>query len=163
MTGLPPFQSQSEFLIFKKIEKLDYSFHEGFNEDAKNLVQQLLVIEPQDRYSRIRITNISNRLGIWIPGIQILGSIILRGFKCVELVKNRTTWQLVQYFNTGLVPYSDPQCNTFQGRSNKMLQKITPPPPPSLMSVGTFHYRSQSMDKMVDPNNGFVHSIYVGQ
>jgi hypothetical protein len=32
MTGLPPFQSQSEFLIFKKIEKLDYSFHEGFNE-----------------------------------------------------------------------------------------------------------------------------------
>ena len=49
MTGLPPFQSQSEFLIFKKIEKLDYSFHEGFNEDAKNLVQQLLVIEPQNR------------------------------------------------------------------------------------------------------------------
>jgi 3-phosphoinositide dependent protein kinase-1 len=50
MTGLPPFQSQTEFLIFRKIEKLEYSFHEGFNEDAKNLVQQLLVIEPQDRY-----------------------------------------------------------------------------------------------------------------
>jgi 3-phosphoinositide dependent protein kinase-1 len=55
MTGLPPFQSQSEFLIFKKIEKLDYSFHEGFNEDAKHLVQQLLVIEPQ------------NRFGSWLP------------------------------------------------------------------------------------------------
>ena len=50
MTGLPPFQSQTEFLIFRKIEKLEYSFHEGFNEDAKNLVQQLLVIEPKDRY-----------------------------------------------------------------------------------------------------------------
>ena len=49
ITGLPPFQSQSEWLIFKKIEKLDYTFQEGFNEEAKELIRSLLVIEPGDR------------------------------------------------------------------------------------------------------------------
>lgn len=49
LTGLPPFQSQSEYLIFQKIQKLEYSFHEGFNEDAKDLIKRLLVIEPSER------------------------------------------------------------------------------------------------------------------
>ncbi len=49
LTGLPPFQSQSEYLIFQKIQKLEYSFHEGFNEHAKHLIQRLLVIEPTER------------------------------------------------------------------------------------------------------------------
>ena len=29
ITGMSPFQSQSEYLIFQKIQKLEYSFHEG--------------------------------------------------------------------------------------------------------------------------------------
>jgi serine/threonine protein kinase len=49
LTGLPPFQSQSEYLIFQKIQRLEYSFHEGFNENAKDLICKLLVIEPSDR------------------------------------------------------------------------------------------------------------------
>ena len=49
LTGIPPFQSQSEYLIFQKIQKLEYSFHEGFNDTAKNLIQRLLVIEPSER------------------------------------------------------------------------------------------------------------------
>lgn len=49
ISGIPPFQSKSEYMIFKKIEKLDYSFHEGFDEHAKDLVKRLLVIEPKDR------------------------------------------------------------------------------------------------------------------
>ena len=43
LTGLPPFQSQSEYLIFQKIQKLEYSFHEGFDENAMNLIKRLLV------------------------------------------------------------------------------------------------------------------------
>jgi len=49
MTGQPPFQSSSEYLIFKKIQKLDYTFQEGFNEEAKDLIRRLLVIEPRER------------------------------------------------------------------------------------------------------------------
>eukprot|EP00094_Tigriopus_californicus_P012740 TCALIF_12315-PA protein Name:"Similar to Pdpk1 3-phosphoinositide-dependent protein kinase 1 (Rattus norvegicus)" AED:0.07 eAED:0.07 QI:0/0/0/0.75/0.33/0.25/4/0/623 len=48
-TGLPPFQSQSEYLIFQKIQRLEYCFHEGFDENAKDLVRQLLVIAPTER------------------------------------------------------------------------------------------------------------------
>ena len=42
ISGIPPFQSKSEYMIFKKIEKLEYSFHEGFDEQAKDLVKRLL-------------------------------------------------------------------------------------------------------------------------
>jgi len=49
LSGMPPFQSQSEYLIFQKIQKLEYSFHEGFNNEARDLVKRLLVIEPTER------------------------------------------------------------------------------------------------------------------
>ena len=34
---------------FQKIQKLDYTFQEGFNEEAKDLIRRLLVIEPRER------------------------------------------------------------------------------------------------------------------
>ncbi len=49
VTGMPPFQSQSEFLIFQKITKLEYTFYEGFDEHAKDLIRGLLVIDPEKR------------------------------------------------------------------------------------------------------------------
>lgn len=49
ITGTPPFQSPSQYLIFKKIERLEYTFTEGFNEEAKDLIQKLLVTDPQMR------------------------------------------------------------------------------------------------------------------
>lgn len=49
LTGSPPFQAASEYLIFQKIQKLEYSFHDGFNAEAKELVEQLLVLDPADR------------------------------------------------------------------------------------------------------------------
>ena len=52
ISGIPPFQSKSEYMIFKKIEKLEYSFHEGFDENAKDLVKKLLVIEPKERLGK---------------------------------------------------------------------------------------------------------------
>ena len=35
--------------FIQKIQKLDYSFQEGFNEEAKDLIRRLLVIEPKER------------------------------------------------------------------------------------------------------------------
>ncbi|CDW57202.1 Pkinase and PH 3 domain containing protein [Trichuris trichiura] len=49
LSGLPPFRAPNEYLIFQKITKLDYSFPEGFNEVAMDLVQKLLVLEPAER------------------------------------------------------------------------------------------------------------------
>jgi len=37
------FQGLSEYLTWEKIKQLDYSFPDGFDEDAKDLVERLLV------------------------------------------------------------------------------------------------------------------------
>ena len=62
ISSIPPFQSKSEYMIFKKIEKLDYSFHEGFDENAKNLVKRLLVIEPKERLGKTYATSMLGKL-----------------------------------------------------------------------------------------------------
>lgn len=49
VSGLPPFRSRSEYYIFQKILKLEYEFPEGFCEEAKDLVQKLLVVEADQR------------------------------------------------------------------------------------------------------------------
>lgn len=49
VAGLPPFWARSEYLIFQKILKLDYVFPDGFSSSARNLVEQLLVLDPKQR------------------------------------------------------------------------------------------------------------------
>ncbi|KZT08424.1 kinase-like protein [Laetiporus sulphureus 93-53] len=49
ITGRFAFQGLSEYLTFQKIKQLDYSFPEGFDEQAKDLVQRLLVRDPAKR------------------------------------------------------------------------------------------------------------------
>jgi len=55
ITGAPPFQAASEYLIFEKIRKLEYSFRDGFEEQARDLVQNLIVIEPLNRLGATEI------------------------------------------------------------------------------------------------------------
>ena len=43
IAGRFPFQGMSEYLTWQKIKSLEYSFPDGFDEDAKDLVQKLLV------------------------------------------------------------------------------------------------------------------------
>jgi 3-phosphoinositide dependent protein kinase-1 len=49
VTGMPPFVSQSEYLIFQKIQAKDYTFPEGFDPAARDLVTRLLELAPADR------------------------------------------------------------------------------------------------------------------
>ena len=43
IAGRFAFQGLSEYYTLQKIKQLDYSFPDGFDEDAKDLVQKLLV------------------------------------------------------------------------------------------------------------------------
>ncbi|KAI0342133.1 kinase-like protein [Trametopsis cervina] len=43
------FQGLSEYLTWQKIKQLDYSFPDGFDEQAKDLVEHLLVRDPRQR------------------------------------------------------------------------------------------------------------------
>lgn len=49
VAGVPPFRGGSEYLIFQKILKLDYEFPEGFNQTIRDLVENLLVLDPNAR------------------------------------------------------------------------------------------------------------------
>ncbi|XP_059620040.1 3-phosphoinositide-dependent protein kinase 1 [Phlebotomus argentipes] len=49
VSGLPPFRAGSEYLIFQKILKQDLTFPDGFDMAAKDLVEKLLVIDPNAR------------------------------------------------------------------------------------------------------------------
>ncbi|XP_076034742.1 putative 3-phosphoinositide-dependent protein kinase 2 isoform X2 [Oratosquilla oratoria] len=49
ISGYAPFRSTNQFRIFQMIHKLEYEFPDGFCEKAKDLVQNLLVINPKER------------------------------------------------------------------------------------------------------------------
>jgi 3-phosphoinositide dependent protein kinase-1 len=49
ISGRFAFQGLSEYLTWQKIKSLDYTFPDGFDEDAKDLVQRLLVRDPSQR------------------------------------------------------------------------------------------------------------------
>ncbi|EKM80833.1 hypothetical protein AGABI1DRAFT_36927, partial [Agaricus bisporus var. burnettii JB137-S8] len=58
IAGRFAFQGLSDFLTWQKIKKLEYSFPEGFDDEAKDLIQKLLVREPAER------------LGVGSPGSE---------------------------------------------------------------------------------------------
>jgi len=49
IAGSPPFQAASEYLIFQKIQKLEYNFPEGFDPQGRDLVSKMLVLDPEQR------------------------------------------------------------------------------------------------------------------
>ncbi|OUC46592.1 kinase domain protein [Trichinella nativa] len=53
LSGLPPFRAANEYLIFQKINKLDYEFPDGFNTVAMDLVRNFLKIEPAERLGSV--------------------------------------------------------------------------------------------------------------
>merc|ERR1712071_420659 len=52
--GYPPFIEQNQRELFRKIRKGQYEFHEEYwgqvSDDAKNLIRQLLTVQPSKRY-----------------------------------------------------------------------------------------------------------------
>lgn len=49
LAGSPPFQSRSEYIIFQKIQKLEYKFPDSFDPVGRDLVEKLLVLDPAER------------------------------------------------------------------------------------------------------------------
>lgn len=57
LSGRPPFKAGNEYQTFQKIVALDYTFPRGFPEVAHDLVERLLVLDPQRRLSIEHIKN----------------------------------------------------------------------------------------------------------
>ncbi|CZS97397.1 probable 3-phosphoinositide-dependent protein kinase 1 [Rhynchosporium agropyri] len=57
LSGRPPFKASNEYQTFQKIVGLDYQFPPGFPSAARDLVERLLVLDPQRRLSIEHIKN----------------------------------------------------------------------------------------------------------
>jgi 3-phosphoinositide dependent protein kinase-1 len=57
LAGRPPFKAANEYLTFQKIVALEYEFPPGFPPAARDLVERLLVHDPQRRLSIEHIMN----------------------------------------------------------------------------------------------------------
>lgn len=57
LAGRPPFKAANEYQTFQKIVALDYEFPRAFPEVAKDLVERLLVLDPQRRLPIEHIKN----------------------------------------------------------------------------------------------------------
>ncbi|KAL2069735.1 hypothetical protein VTL71DRAFT_14414 [Oculimacula yallundae] len=57
LSGRPPFKAANEYQTFQKIVQLDYQFPPGFPLAARDLVERLLVLDPQRRLSIEHIKN----------------------------------------------------------------------------------------------------------
>uniref|UniRef100_A0A915BZX3 3-phosphoinositide-dependent protein kinase 1 n=2 Tax=Parascaris univalens TaxID=6257 RepID=A0A915BZX3_PARUN len=55
VSGMPPFRSLNDYHTFQKIQKLDYSFPEGFPELPKDLVQKFLITDPRKRLGSVEM------------------------------------------------------------------------------------------------------------
>uniref|UniRef100_A0A7S3R3C7 non-specific serine/threonine protein kinase n=1 Tax=Dunaliella tertiolecta TaxID=3047 RepID=A0A7S3R3C7_DUNTE len=49
LSGKPPFKAASEYLSFQKVTDVDYTYPEAFPAVAKDLVDKLLVVDPDER------------------------------------------------------------------------------------------------------------------
>ena len=57
LAGRPPFKAVNDYQTFQKIVGLDYEFPRGFPELARDLVERLLVLDPQRRLSLEHVKN----------------------------------------------------------------------------------------------------------
>lgn len=97
LSGRPPFKAANEYLTFQKIVALDYEFPAGFPPTARDLIERLLVHDPQRRLSMEHIKNheffdgIQWGRGLWrqkaprlkpyVPSEQPVNLIKLNGFQ----------------------------------------------------------------------------------
>lgn len=79
ITGRFAFHGLSEYLTWQKIKALDYTFPEGFDGDARDFVQRLLILDP------------SQRLGAGAEGSPISRA-ALRAHPFLSSVKWETLW-----------------------------------------------------------------------
>ncbi|KAI6044654.1 kinase-like domain-containing protein [Pisolithus marmoratus] len=112
IAGRFAFHGLSEYLTWQKIKALDYTFPEGFDEQAKDFVQQLLILDP------------TQRLGAGAEGSPI-SRIALRSHPFLASVKWETLWSdPVPPLEAGLVKKEVREEASNEGDGGRKLENV---------------------------------------
>jgi 3-phosphoinositide dependent protein kinase-1 len=157
LTGRPPFKAVNEYMTFQKIVSLEYEFPPGFPPAARDLVERLLVLDPQRRLSIEHIKNheffdgIKFGRGLWrmkaprlkpyVPPVQEPTLIKLNGFSSAP-----------QPIATSRGP---PQ-NSSNGNSRPQPRIITELPPPTQLDIEWSPVLTRSNERILKLGNLMV-------
>lgn len=138
LSGRPPFKAANEYLTFQKIVGLEYDFPAGFPPAARDLVERLLVLDPQRRLSLEHIKNHEFFDGIkWGRGLWRMKAPRLKPY--VPPAKEPSVIQLNGYSSSAQpIPVSRglAQSNTFaNGAPKPQPRVITELPPPTQLDI----------------------------
>ncbi|QIW97720.1 hypothetical protein AMS68_003238 [Peltaster fructicola] len=134
IAGRPPFKAANEYLTFQKILGLEYTFPTGFPEDARDLVERLLVLDPAARLSIEHIRNhpffegITWGRGLWRQKAPRLKAYVAPSTAPIKL--NGTSNDIAP----AAAQQALAQAKT-QAASRPQLRNITELPPPSQLDI----------------------------
>lgn len=137
LTGRPPFKAANEYQTFQKIVGLEYEFPPGFPPAARDLVERLLVLDPQRRLSIEHIKNHEFFDGIkWGRGLWRMKAPRLKPY--IPPVQEPTLIRLNGNTSSPQpIPVSRPQqaAPTSNGSARPQPRVITELPPPTQLDI----------------------------
>lgn len=136
LTGRPPFKAANEYQTFQKIVGLEYEFPPGFPPAARDLVERLLVLDPQRRLSIEHIKNHEFFDGIkWGRGLWRMKAPRLKPY--IPPVQEPTLIRLNGNTSSPQpIPVSRPQQATAtNGTARPQPRVITELPPPTQLDI----------------------------
>ncbi|KAG0618371.1 hypothetical protein M758_4G058300 [Ceratodon purpureus] len=113
LEGRPPFKAATEYLIFQKVMAREFSMPSHFSPEAKDLVERLLNLKPNERLGAQGHDDIRNH-----PFLKGFDWSRLRKMPAPKLHKVQNKCTVMYFFTLGLVlyfyissmPYQDSEC-----------------------------------------------------
>jgi len=137
LSGRPPFKAGNEYQTFQKIVGLDYQFPPGFPPAARDLVERLLVLDPQRRLSIEHIKNHEFFDGIkWGRGLWRIKAPRLKPY--VPPTQEPTLIKLNGYSSTPqpiATSRAQPTVASSNSSSRPQPRVITELPPPTQLDI----------------------------
>lgn len=137
LTGRPPFKAGNEYQTFQKIVGLDYEFPLGFPPAARDLVERLLVLDPQRRLSIEHIKNHEFFDGMpWGKALWRMKAPRLKPY--IPPTQEPTLIKLTPYGNVPqpiATSRTQQTPNALNGNSRPQPRVITELPPPTQLDI----------------------------
>lgn len=138
LSGRPPFKAANEYLTFQKIVGLEYEFPPGFPAAARDLVERLLVLDPQRRLSIEHIKNHEFFDGVqWGRGLWRMKAPRLKPY--IPPAQEPTIIKLNDYSSSpqpaNPVSRAHAASNVSNGTSRPQPRVITELPPPTQLDI----------------------------